>query len=110
MSILISDEEFPHRCWGCPCCSVQDNGFAGWDHYCNLLDEFVNDYQHYRHKLCPLIEVPTPHGRLIDANELEDLIADEFDGVCTYDVSPDEAVNNFQSIIDKCKTIIETKD
>ena len=71
MSILISNEEFPHRCWGCPCCSVQDNGFAGWDHYCNLLDEFVNDYHHSRHKLCPLIEIPAPHGRLIDADKIE---------------------------------------
>lgn len=25
----------------------------------------------YRHPDCPLIEIPTPHGRLIDADELE---------------------------------------
>ena len=71
MSILITNEEFPQSCWGCPCCSVQDNGFAGWNHYCNLLDEFVDDYHHSRHKLCPLMEIPTPHGRLIDADKIE---------------------------------------
>lgn len=70
MSILIKGIKLSN-CWGCPCCSFQDNGFAGWDHYCNLLDEFVNDYHHSRHKLCPLIEVLTPHGRLIDADKIE---------------------------------------
>ncbi len=62
MSILIINEEFPQSCWGCPCCSVQHNGFAGWDHYCNLLDEFVSDYQYLRHKLCPLVEVPNVYN------------------------------------------------
>ena len=72
MSILIANEEFPQRCWGCPCCSVQDNGFAGWDHYCNLLDEFVNDYQHSCHKLCPLIEVPEFSSDLIERDTVLD--------------------------------------
>lgn len=76
MSILITNEEFPQSCWGCPCCSVQDNGFAGWDHYCNLLDEFVNDYHHSRHKLCPLIEVPDTYNietRSLANNELKEI-------------------------------------
>lgn len=72
MSILITNEEFPHRCWGCPCCSFQDNGFAGWDHYCNLLDEFVNDYQHSCHKLCPLVEVPEFSSDLIERDAVLD--------------------------------------
>ena len=43
--------------------------------------------------------------RLIDAEELSEKIEEEFDGVCAYDVSPDEAVNDFQDIVDSCKTI-----
>ena len=110
MSILITNEEFPQSCWGCPCCSVQDNGFAGWEHYCNLLDEFVNDYQHLRHKLCPLVELPKHHGRLIDEKELYNKIESEFDGCCAYDVSPNEAVYDFEEIVDQCKTIIEAEE
>lgn len=43
--------------------------------------------------------------RLIDAKELGEKIEEEFDGICAYDVSPDEAVNDFQDIVDSCKTI-----
>lgn len=43
--------------------------------------------------------------RLIDAEELGEKIEEEFDGICAYDVSPDEAVNDFQDIVDSCKTI-----
>ena len=43
--------------------------------------------------------------RLIDADELGEKIEEEFDGICAYDVSPDEAVNDFQDIVDSCKTV-----
>lgn len=46
--------------------------------------------------------------RLIDAEELGEKIEEEFDGICAYDVSPDEAVNDFQDIVDSCKTVDAT--
>jgi len=43
--------------------------------------------------------------RYIDADALNAAIEKWFDGVCVYDVSPDEAVNDFQSIVDEQPTI-----
>lgn len=44
-------------------------------------------------------------SRLIDAEELYELIEKEFDGVCVYDVDPSEAVNDFQNIVDLAPTV-----
>ena len=55
MSVLIKGMEMPKRCGGCPLRGVCKQRI----------------YIEYRPKDCPLIEVPTPHGRLIDADELE---------------------------------------
>ena len=43
--------------------------------------------------------------RYIDADALNAAIEEWFDGVCVYDVSPSEAVNDFQSIVDEQPTI-----
>lgn len=39
---------------------------------CNEECKYRNITAHKRHKRCPLIEVKTPHGRLIDADKLTD--------------------------------------
>ena len=54
MSVLIKGMEMPKRCGGCPLRGVCKQRI----------------YIEYRPKDCPLIEVPTPHGRLIDADKL----------------------------------------
>ena len=43
--------------------------------------------------------------RPIDADALNVAIEKWFDGVCVYDVSPFEAVNDFQSIVDEQPTV-----
>lgn len=43
--------------------------------------------------------------RYIDADALNAAIEKWFDGVCVYDVSPSEAANDFQSIVDEQPTI-----
>ena len=43
--------------------------------------------------------------RYIDADALNAAIEKWFDGVCVYDVSPSEAVNDFQSIVDEQPTV-----
>ena len=50
--------------------------------------------------------LPKSHGRLIDADEAIELVADEFDGVCVYDVSTSKAINDFESIVDHATTVI----
>lgn len=42
--------------------------------------------------------------RLIDADVLDGLIEEEFDGVCVYDVSPSQAVYDFQDIVCRAPT------
>ena len=72
MSVIIKGVEMPSKCWSCPCCV--DNGLIGRDreYFCSALDsDFEIDNLEQRLSACPLKEVPTLHGRLIDADELK---------------------------------------
>ena len=69
MSILIKSE-MPKGCWACP--------FAVGKHYeCLFTKKTSNWGLTTRPSDCPLIEIQSPHGRLIDADALN-----------TYNVSP----------------------
>ena len=110
MSILIKDMEMPNACWACEGCDGdKKNGY-----FCILHKDAYDlvDIDIFKEKpdWCPLVEIPTPHGRLIDERELYNKIESEFDGCCVYDVAPYEAVNDFEEIVDQCKTIIEAED
>ena len=61
MSILIKGVEMPkscHACW------VTD--------YC--LENHFGIFANGNGKPCPLVEIPTPHGRLIDADDVNNHI------------------------------------
>lgn len=70
MSILIKGMEMPKNCSGCPlnydqmACKV--TGTRWWSDTMVLMG-FDSD----KEKLydCPLVEIPTPHGRLIDVDD-----------------------------------------
>lgn len=62
MSIIIKGMKMPKHCIDCPMKNDED-------------DCVVQELQHWRDwddmkAGCPLVEVPTPHGRLIDADRL----------------------------------------
>lgn len=64
MSVLIKGMEMPKHCWQCPfhddmddCILLNQSCMKVWGETKHLDD-------------CPLVEVPTPHGRLIDADAL----------------------------------------
>lgn len=64
-SILIKGSVMPLTCEECPC-------FDSNDYSCNVSGVDVAEYQYTgRPDNCPLVEVPTPHGRLIDAEVAE---------------------------------------
>ena len=68
MSILIKDMEMPKSCMNCIFC-----GFAGANCELALCQITGNAQKHIPYSKmpdCPLVSVP-PHGRLIDADELE---------------------------------------
>ena len=65
MSILIKGATLPDSCWDCEADFAYQIGCELWQDY----EEFCER----RHPNCPLIEIPTPHGRIIDEKELKDL-------------------------------------
>ena len=60
MSIIIKGMDMPKECGVCPFVSVSNN-----IPYCDILIEDIRNGLS-----CPLIEIPTPHGRLIDESTL----------------------------------------
>ena len=69
MSVIIKGLSMPKNCLLCPCCVGEGIGM-GRQHYCQAIDDEPHVNENHHPKNCPLIEIPTPHGRLIDANEL----------------------------------------
>lgn len=58
MSVYVKGMEMPHDCDSCKVSDILN---------CTLWKPMdVGE----RHPDCPLVEVPTPHGRLIDADEI----------------------------------------
>ena len=64
MSLIIKGSIMPLMCGDCPC-------YDGSDYACNATGRGVIEYRYDgRPDNCPLVEIPTPHGRLIDADKL----------------------------------------
>lgn len=68
MSVIIKDMEVPQYCGACHVGFCKQIG-------CELYIGF-DDYATSRHPDCPISNIPTPHGRLIDASEAYDKIAE----------------------------------
>lgn len=69
MSILIKGMKKPD-CYSCP---FEHNGYPDeWEMHCLLLDRQVGYFgkKLKEPKDCPIVEVPTPHGPLIDGDAL----------------------------------------
>ena len=74
MSILIRGMEMPNNCSDCKLERWDENYYGDeFNHRCSLIYKGYTSKVRFtdRRNDCPLIEVPTPHGRLIDADELE---------------------------------------
>lgn len=65
MSVLIKGMEMPKSCSKCDLRVIA----IGLDFQCAISGETVDDYYSSRHPKCPIVEVPTPHGRLIIKTE-----------------------------------------
>lgn len=64
MSILIKGTDMPQNCAECPCsCSLDDWAEPS---ICRALREQPEVSDTGRLSECPLVELPTPHGDLID--------------------------------------------
>ena len=76
MSVLIKGMDMPSCCDGCSfsdwhnlhqtvCCKMRD--------YEPCFADYSREYEEKRSNDCPLVEIQTPHGRLIDANYKVDM-------------------------------------
>ena len=54
MGVYVKGMEMPNDCMECP--------FSDYEAWC-LIPGVISEH-------CPLVEVPTPHGRLIDEDEI----------------------------------------
>lgn len=78
MSVLIKGMEIPKSCWQCQLLEGhRDDGLCKAANRWLDDDEYFGWYQYPDGDIdinkplnCPLVEVPTPHGRLIDADAL----------------------------------------
>ena len=69
MSILIKGIDLPIFCENCFAYHSDESGYKGC--FITMHIDTRDECQSIQ-TLCPLIEIPTPHGRLIDADEMQD--------------------------------------
>ena len=67
MSLIIKGMELPKSCDSCDLIQFDDEGFEA---HCPLSPYYrwCGTPPDYRPEGCRLVEIPTPHGRLIDAD------------------------------------------
>ena len=112
MSILIKGMEMPKNCADCPlnydqmACGVTGTGW--WSDSMVLLNF---DSAKERLQDCPLIEIPTPHGRLIDA-DFEEQHYTSMTANPTPDVTEQDRRNSLIIVeaLRMAKTIIEAEE
>lgn len=78
MGVYVKGLEMPKVCAECPFREVRyDPGYYNYEH-CKALGKIFNEHSleidvfEEKFNDCPLIEIPTPHGRLIDADKLKE--------------------------------------
>ncbi len=76
MSVLIKGMKMPKMCTECEIRDVEEDYWGEIVSLtCPIIRKNVEDYgwrgKCKRHEDCPMVEVPEPHGRLIEAPEIE---------------------------------------
>ena len=97
MSVLVKDMEMPCACVDCALYEADLYWCLG------AKKEVPYSPVDKRAEFCPLVEVPTPHGRLIDADALRYEIAKYFNGL------PIQGHYDMLKMVDEAPTIIETE-
>ena len=69
MSIILKGIDLPKSCGGCEFNYCLEGGSYEWWE-CVILHDDINQFD-TRRTDCPLVEIPTPHGRLIDADKID---------------------------------------
>ena len=69
MSVIITGMEMPKNCIECRFRKYEYCDLQRQDVYAVNIMDYALSFE--RHPSCPLVEIPTPHGRLIDADKLK---------------------------------------
>ena len=102
----------PVSCYECPMAEEMDMQ-EDW-YTCNFLKKHFYSWdvtedmkEYHRPKECPLVEVPTPHGRLIDADYLKEHII-----ACATNGRPLNTMelSELLEAIDDVPTVIEAEE
>lgn len=111
MSVLVKKMEMPEQCGLCRFCisSYRMVSCAAAQKIIRLFDNDIDGYN-AREKMdwCPLVEVPTPHGRLIDAEQIKNAVFHHLSIKGEEYLLPAEK-SVFGNII-KAPTVIEAED
>ena len=114
MSVLIEGMKIPKNCKECPLGRMDDIDFD-YVLYCTANKKYA-DLDMYDHPMgwnCPITEVPTPHGELVDRGGLMDTYADRLTAVAER-YSPDSSecgiLSGAMKLLAIMPTIIEAED
>lgn len=112
MSILIKGVDMPKDCLSCPCmvsdCEGDMCAFQSYEKNATF-----EDWEQMKAS-CPPVPVPTPHGRLIDADALFEVMTTEYKRIAeTYGENDEYALclkNYAISMVTSAPTIIEAEE
>lgn len=102
MSLLIKGMDMPDSCSKCPL------KYSNYDMYCCRVIcgdgciVCVDSYTKRRNPACPLVKIPTPHGRLIDADVLLAIMRKRLYGNPEFDY--------IIGLVERQRTIIEAEE
>ena len=106
MSLIIKGSIMPLMCEECPCYDCDD-------YSCKATGRGVIEYRYDgRPDNCPPVEIPTPHGRLIDADRLFSMIHGTLCETCeTFSCEKGKGclIDDVFNLIDQAPTIIEAE-
>ena len=109
MSLLIKGVEMPDSCLNCRFrTTILKNVLSPTGrtsvYACLIGGMELNIIATKRHKDCPLVEVPTPHGRLIDADKLTKNMRNYYPSIdhlcCSQHVVTKRDIDNAPTVIE----------
>jgi hypothetical protein len=104
MSIFIKGMEMPRNCESCTVAHLAE---------CEL---WMTAGYKLRHKDCPLVEVPTPHGDLIDRERLKVLLSVTLEALKRFPQMGDQGAHlvaafwTLQGMIEDASVIIDAEE
>lgn len=113
MSVLIKGMNMPKNCGSCP--FMREALWRGkvYPYVCSVKALVIKPSEIiFRDGLCPLVDVPTPHGRLIDADAVMNEVFAHSYPLSNWCNTNDEGmfVIGIQQVVDESPTIIEAEE